>query len=435
MNRVINGAARDKSLVVLGGGFGGVTATKRLERTLPPDWQITLLSLNNYITYQPLLPEVVGASVLPGHVVAPLRQIVRRARVCMVTVTGIDTEARQISYLGEGSGIVGYDHLIIACGVEANLRLVEGMASYSLPLKTLGDALFLRNRIVVRLEQAELQPNDELRRWLTSFVVVGGGFSGVETAGELIDFIYASLRYYPRIHRDDIRITLLHSSDRLLPELSPGLGQIALKKMQSRGLEARLNARAVRVDDRAVYLDNGAVIQAGTVICTIGTIASSLVQDLPVATQRGRLVTNADLSVAGLEHVWAIGDCALVPNAYDDKPCPPTAQFAERQARTLARNIVAKTRGRATTAFSYRPMGQLASIGHNNAVAEILGIRVSGFIAWLMWRGLFLLRIPTLGRKVRLYLEWNWAMFFPPDTTHFSFARTKRKPKVVVNRE
>src|SRR5262249_23329436 len=233
-----------KNLVVVGGGFAGTRVARALEHTLPPDWTLTLVSQENFITFNPLLPEVVGASILPGHVIAPHRQMIHRGHVCMAQVTEIDTINRTIHYLGEGPGTMRYDEMVLACGTNANLDVVRGMAAYALPLKTLGDALFLRNRIIARLEQAELQPNAMHRRWLTTFIIVGGGFSGVETAGELSDFLYASLRYYKRISVDELRIVLLHSGDRLLPELSAALGTFTLRKMRGRGIDVRLGTCA-----------------------------------------------------------------------------------------------------------------------------------------------------------------------------------------------
>ncbi len=415
-----------KSLIVVGGGFAGTRVSQELEHTLPPDWTLTLMSQENFITFNPLLPEVVGASILPGHVIAPHRQMLHCSQVCMAQVIEIDTAAKVVHHLGEGTGALRYDQLVLACGTNANLDLVKGMGQYALPLKTLGDALFLRNRIIARLEQAELQPDPDHRRWLTTFIVVGGGFSGVETVGELVDFLHASLQYYKRIRAEDLRIVLLHSGDRLLPELSARLGAFTLRKMHYRGVEVRLGARAAHVTDRGVHLDCGDIIEGGTVVCTIGTQPNSLVEQLPAARNRGRLVVSADMSVPGLEGVWAAGDCAAVVNAFDAKICPPTAQFAEAHARQLAANIVARLNGLPTTPFRHRPKGQLASVGHNKAVAEIAGVKLSGFIAWLLWRGLYLLRIPTLARKSRLFLEWNWAMFFPPDIAHFGYRRSQR---------
>jgi NADH:ubiquinone reductase (H+-translocating) len=413
-----------KNIVIIGGGFAGARLAERLEGGLPDGWQVTLLSRENFITYNPLLPEVVGASLLPGHVIAPLRQVSRRTRVCMVQVTDIDLAARTVQYLGEGSGVIPYDELVLACGQSADLSLVKGMARYALPLKTLGDALFMRNRAIVRLEQAELQPDAGLRRWLTSFIVIGGGFSGVEVAGGLMDFLRASRRYYRSI--DDLRVTLVHSGERLLPELTPELGRFAEHRMREQGIDVRLNARCARVDDRGIALKDGEILTAGTVICTIGTAQNPLIAALPLPKQRGRLEVAPDMSVASAPGVWALGDCAAVPNARDGSVSPPTAQFAERQARVLAANLVRKAHGEPTRPFRYRPVGQLAAIGHNKAVAEICGIKLAGFAAWLLWRGVYLLKIPTLGRKVRLFLEWNWAMFFPPDISHLGYARTRR---------
>jgi NADH dehydrogenase len=415
-----------KNLVIVGGGFAGTRTARRLQHRLPPGWTLTLISQENFITFNPLLPEVVGASIMPGHVTAPHRQMIHCSQVCMAQVSEIDSAARLIYYLGEGPGVLNYDQLVLTCGTNANLDVVKGMSQNGLPLKTLGDALFLRNHIIARLEQAELQPDPDHRRWLTSFIVVGGGFSGVETAGELVDFLYASLKYYQRISCEDLRIVLLHSGDRLLPELSVRLGEFTLRKMRHRGIDVRLGARAARVTDRHVLLESGEILAGGTVISTIGTQPNSLLASIPAIKSRGRLVVNPDMSVPGLDGVWAAGDCAAVINALDDKVCPPTAQFAEAQADQLAANILAHLAGKPTKPFRFRPKGQLSSIGHNSAVAEVLGVRLSGFIAWLMWRGLSLLRIPTLARKTRLFLEWNWAMFFPPDIAHLGYRRTLR---------
>jgi NADH:quinone reductase (non-electrogenic) len=416
----MNEHIEQRNIVIVGGGFAGIELARRLERRLPACWQTTLLSQDNFVTYNPLLPEVVGASVLPGHVVAPLRQMVKRARVRMVTVSEIDLADKTVSYLGEGAGVMHYDQLVLACGQQANL------ARYALPLKTLGDALFLRNRVVSRLEHAELQPNAELRRWLLTFVVIGGGFSGVEVAGELVDFLRASIRFYPNIRMEDIKVVLVHGTDRLLPELTASLSDYALRQMQMDGLDIRLHARVVNIDDGGVELGDGMRIRAGTVVCTIGTKANALLNDIGLPMERGRIATAADMSVPQFPGVWAIGDCAAVPNAYDQRTAPPTAQFAVRQARQVAANICAKLRDEPTKPFSYRPMGQLSSVGHNRAVAELFGLRVSGFVAWLIWRGVYLLKVPTLARKVRLFLEWNWAMFFPPDLSHFSYRLTPR---------
>ena len=419
-----------KNVIIVGGGFAGVALAKALESCMPTEWQIYLLSQENFITYSPLLPEVVGASLLPGHVLAPLRQMLNRTRIRMVSVTKIDVEHRRVHYQGREMGYLDYDQLVVACGVDANLEVVEGMGEHGLPLKTVGDALFLRNRIIERLEQATIEPDTNIRRWLTTFIVVGGGFSGVEVAGELFDFLCAAVKYYKNVTKGDCSVVLLQGIDRLLPEVSPRLGKYALDVMRKRGLDVRLNAQADRVDECSVRLNSGEIIEGGTVICTIGTMPRSFTLSLPFPKVRGRIQAAADMSVPGYEGIWALGDCAVVPNEHDREVSPPTAQFADRQAKQLAVNIAATVRGEATKPFSYRSIGQLVAIGHNKAVAELFGLRISGFIAWLLWRGTYLLKIPTLARKVRLFLEWNWAMFFPPDIAHLGFVRTHRKTHV-----
>jgi NADH dehydrogenase len=425
-----NPAGADRSgaprIVIIGGGFAGATAARALERRLPTA-DIHLVSAENHLTYNPLLPEVVGASVLPGHVVAPLRQMVHRARVHQVRVTAVDTTARRVHYDGGcESGSLGYDHLVLACGSSANLRMIPGMAEHALPLKTVGDALFLRNRVISRLEDAELTDNPTLRRWLTTFVVVGGGFSGVEVAGEISDFLTESGRWYSHSQLEPPRVVIVHGGPHLLPELPERLGRFTERKLARHGgVEVRLNSRSDAIDARGVTLDNGSRIEAGTVVSTIGTAPSPLIEALPAEKQRGRLRVDADMSVPGLPGVWAIGDCAAVPNSYGDgAPCPPTAQFALRQGPQLAANIARRKRGEPTRPFGYRPKGLMSAIGHNRAVARVWSINLSGFIPWLLWRGFYLLYIPTFARKARVYLEWNWAMFFPPDIAHLRFTRT-----------
>jgi len=417
---------RPPRVVIIGGGFAGATAARALERRLRSA-DIRLLAAENHLTYNPLLPEVVGASVLPGHVVAPLRQMVSRAKVHQVQVTAIDTAAREVHFrAGQESGSFGYDHLVLACGSRANLHMIPGMAEHALPLKTVGDALFLRNRVIARLEQAELTDNPTLRRWLTTFVVVGGGFSGVEVAGEISDFLTASTRWYQTLEAEPPRVVIVHGGPHLLPELPERLGRFTAREMALHGgVEMRLKSRSRAIDARGVILDNGSRIDAGTVISTIGTAPSPLIESLPAEKTRGRLRVDADMSVPGLPGAWAIGDCAAVPNDRENSaPCPPTAQFALRQGPQLAANIARRERGETTRSFGYRPKGLMSAIGHNRAVARVYGINLSGFIPWLLWRGFYLLYMPTFARKVRVYLEWNWAMFFPPDIAHLRFTRT-----------
>ncbi len=413
-----------KRLVIIGGGFAGVTLAAKLEKTMPKDWDIYLLSKTNFITYNPLLPEVIGASILPGHVQAPIRLILKRTRIRMVTVDSIDYQSRTIHYHNNRAGSLGFEQIVIAGGVQANTEMLPGLNEHTFPLKTVGDALTIRNQVVERLEQATIHPDQEERKALTTFAILGGGFSGVETAGELEDFLCSAQRFYKNVEQQDCRVILIHGTDRLLPELSEKLSATTLKNFEKRGIEVHLNERAERVEKGNIALKSGKSIAATTIVCTIGTTPHTFVDDPAIPSQRGKIVTNPDMSVEGVEGVWALGDCALVPNERSGSFSPPTAQFADRQAKILAKNIVAKLRGIETQKFSYKPQGMLASIGHNKAVAEVFGVRFSGLIGFMLWRGIYLLKVPTLARKVRLFLEWNWAMFFPPDIAHLGFKRS-----------
>jgi len=414
-----------KKLVIIGGGFSGVVLARKLESTLPEDWNIYLLSKTNFITYNPLLPEVIGASVLPGHVQAPYRLMLKRTKIRMVTVDSIDYENKTVHYHNNIEDSLTFDHIVLAVGVKANMTMMPGLEEHTLPLKTVGDALQIRNQVVERLEQATIHADPERRKKLTSFIVLGGGFSGVETAGELEDFITSAQRFYKNVDRENCRIIIIHGTERLLPELSETLSQRTLDNFKKRNIEVHLNARASEIEDEKVILNNGEVIEGATIICTIGTIAHDFVADPFLPCERGKVVTNPDMSVGDSGWLWAMGDCAMIPNAKTDSICPPTAQFADRQAKVLAKNIVASISGKPTKPFGYIPIGMMASIGHNKAVAEVYGIPFSGLIGFMIWRAVYLSKVPTLARKIRLFLEWNWAMVFPPDIAHLGFKRSK----------
>ena len=412
------------NLVIAGGGFAGTALARRLEQRLPEDWQVILLSQENCITYNPLLAEVVGASMLPGHAVAPIRQIVKRTCFYMATVTDIDFARREVHYRAERAGVLRYDQLVLACGLTVNVAMLPGMSDHALPLRTVGDALYLRNRVLARMEHAEMEDDPERRRWLTTFIVVGGGLSGVEVAGELSDFVRASRRYYPNIDARDCPVIVLHGGDRILPELDAGLADFALTKMQDRGIDFHLNTLVARADDRGVQLQSGERIDGGTVICAVGTAPTELVAKLPLPKQRGRIETAPDMSVPGHPNMWALGDCAMVVNAHDGRLSPPTAQFATRQAEQLAENLLRSLRGEPTVPFSYKSRGQFSTIGHQRAVAEVFGVRLSGLVPWILRRGVYLANFPTFARKVRVMFEWIWTCLFPPDIAHLSLTRT-----------
>jgi NADH dehydrogenase len=418
----------DKRIVIVGGGFAGTTLARALERRLPPGYRIVLVSEESYTTFNPMLAEVVGASVFPEHVVAPIRQMLRPgspSQFIMGRVTAVDVARRHLrAQTLAGLQEIDYEHLVLAFGTRANLDLLPGLAQHALPLKLVGDATHIRNRVLQQVARIELETDPVVRRRLGHFIVIGGGFSGVEVAGALSDFLGGATRYYPRVAPGELQVTVLEVGDRLLAELPESLGQAAARSMQSRRIMLRLQARAVRVDADGVLLADGQSLAGATVICTIGTRPNPLVDQLALPTQRGRIETAADLSVVGRPGVWAIGDCALVRNGATQAFAPPTAQFAVAQAQALARNIVASLAGRSTTAFSHASRGMMATTGHHRGVAQLFGLQLRGLPAWLLWRAYYLMLMPTLGRKVRIWLEWSWSLFFAADITHLRFTRT-----------
>jgi NADH dehydrogenase len=412
--------------VIAGGGFAGTTLARALERCLPAGWQVVLVSEESYTTFHPMLAEVVGAGVFPEHVIAPIRAMLRSARFIMGRVQRVDAKRGTLECATlAGRHEIAYDHLVLAIGQRANLDIIPGLAEHALPLKLVGDAMHIRNRVLQRLAQIELRDDAQERASLGHFVVIGGGFSGVEVAGALADFIGSAQRFYRRIRPDELRVTLLHDGDRLLPELPAFLGESAARSLRHRGVEVRLRTRAVRVAPRAVELTDGPALAAATSVCTIGTRSNPLVERLGLTMRRGRIVTEPDGSIAGHPGLWALGDCAATPNAADGQISAPTAQFAIAQAEQLALNLIAHIEGAPTRAFSHRSRGMMATTGHHKGVAQVFGVRLTGLPAWLMWRAYYLMRVPTLGRKVRIWVEWTWSLFFPADITHLRFTRTE----------
>jgi NADH:ubiquinone reductase (H+-translocating) len=414
-----------RSIIVVGGGFAGTTVARRLAGRLPANVTLTLVSEESYTTFNPMLPEAVGASIFPEQVVAPLREIIRPGamqRFIMGRVMGVDLPSRSLRCATlAGERMLPYDHLVLAFGNRARLDLLPGMAEHALPLKTVGDAMEIRNTVLRRVARIELETDPALRCALGHFVVVGGGFSGVEVAGELVDCLRSIRRFYPRVAGHELQVTVLQDLDRLLPELPPGLGLAALKSLRARGVQVRLQTRAAAVFERAVQLASGESLATSTVISTIGTQPNALVTGLKLPAERGRVKVAADLSVPGHPGLWALGDCALVPNAHDGKAAPPTAQFAVREGALLASNLLAALRGGATRPFSHRSLGAMASIGHMKGVAQAFGVPLSGLPTWLLWRAYYLSQMPTLRRKLRIFVEWTWGMFFSTDITHLRF--------------
>ncbi len=412
-------------VVIVGGGFAGVKCAKVLGASKKVN--VTLFNPVNHMVFTPLLADVAGSSLNPRAITAPLRQMLKNVHCRSERVLEVDPEARELTYQRyDGSiGRTGFDELVIAVGNRVDLGRVPGMVTNALPLKSIGDAIAMRQRVMERLEQADACEDSDRRRWLTSFVVIGGGFSGVEVAGEINDLAQHALKYYDNILPDDIQVTLIHSREQILPEVNSRLRDFAIARMKKHGVKFVLQARASVVTRRGVELNSGEMIEGGTVVCTIGNTATDLVQRLAVETEGGRVVTDPDMQVKGHPGLWAVGDCAWVPNQHDGKTAPPTAQFAERQGRQAAQNILRKVAGSATRPFSFKPVGVAAGIGGRRGVAELLGVRVAGFPAFWLWRSAFLVKLPSFLQKIKVGFDWAFELVFPREISAFNGAGTQ----------
>ncbi len=409
-------------IVILGGGFAGVTTAEHLEQEFGPDpsVEITLVSDTNALLFTPMLAEVATSSLEPTHISSPLRTSLRRTNVVRGGVDAIDLERRRVLLRSDGGSSgddeISYDHLVLALGSVSNYLGMDSLRKNALDFKTLADAIRIRNHTIDMFERADRETDPEIRRPMLNFVVAGGGFAGAELAGGLNDFVRGMLALYPNVSKEEVRVTVLHSRNRILPELSESLAAYALERMDARGVTFKLNTRVADARRGVVVLDSGEEIRAETLVWTAGTTPNPLLKDLPVGLdKRGAVPVDENLAVPDHAGVWALGDCAAVTDAKTGKPCPPTAQFALREAYTLAHNIHASVRGRPPRAFHFSGLGTLAVVGHHTACAEIKGLRFSGLLAWMMWRAIYLSKLPGLERKVRVFVDWNIELFFPRD--------------------
>ena len=409
-------------IVVVGGGFGGVAAAQHLERIYAarPEIEITLVSRSNSLLFTPMLAEVAGSSLEGRHISSPLRAICRRTRVREAIVDHVDLNRQQLTMRERGvSGAtaLGYDQLVLALGSVPDYRSIPGLAEHATTLKTLADAERLRSQLIGNLEQADVEHDPATRRALLTTVVAGGGFAGTETVAELFDLAHNTVRYYRSIHPSELRFVLVHSQDRILPELSADLAEFSRSRLEARGIEVRLGVRVSGADGQRVHLDDGSSIRARTVVWTAGNQPHPVIQDLRCEhDRRGAVLTDETMRVVGQQNVWAIGDCARIPVVGDpDSTHPPTAQHALRQGKAVARNIARHLDGRPPEPFDFTTIGVLVALGHRTAAAEIAGRRFSGFPAWFLWRTVYLAKLPGLERKVRVAIDWTIDLFFPRD--------------------
>ena len=408
-------AAPAPRVVIVGGGFGGVGAARRFERLNMRGHRIdvTLISDSNYLLFTPMLAEVASGGLEAQHISSPVRAAASHTRFRHGRVAGIDVARRRVVL--EGGESIGYEHLVLAVGSVPYFPDLPGVAEHALTLKSLRDAVRLRERVLALLERADQEADPAERRRLLTFVVAGGGFAGTEAVAELYDLTHDVLHFYPGIDPDEPRFVLVHSDQRILPELSARLGNYALEKLRSRGIEFRLGVRATAATARTVHLDDGEVIETATFVWTAGNRPNPMLRTLPGESgRRGSVVVDRALRAFGMDRVWAIGDCARIP-AEDGAFQPPTAQHAIREGKMVADNIAAVLRGRRPRPFRFRTLGTFVALGHRTAAGEIRGRPFSGLGAWLLWRGVYLAKLPGVERRVRVLLDWVLDAAFPRD--------------------
>ena len=404
-------------IVIAGGGFAGLYAAMHFDKRLArrADVEVTLISRENFIFFTPLLHEVAAGDLYPGDIVNPLRRILRHVKFVDADVQAIDLNARRIHCIASVADRdleFEFDHLLLTLGSETNFFNMDGVRDWSVTMKSLSDAALLRNRMVALLEEASLQTDEAARRQLLTFVTAGGGFSGTETTGAVNDFVRETMRYYPQLCEDLIRVVVVHPGNFILPELGEELGRYAERKLRERKVEVIKGARVANYDGVVVTLSDGTSIPAATLIWTAGVKPSPVIAQLPCEKERGRLLVSEYLAVTGVPGLWAAGDCAAVPILNTENFHPPTAQHGLREGVTVAKNIEAMILDRSLKPFRFKMLGQLASIGHHTGVAMVFGIKFSGFIAWWFWRSVYLMKLPGLAKKLRVMASWTLDLFF-----------------------
>jgi NADH dehydrogenase len=369
-----------------------------------------------------MLHEVAASDLDLTHIVNPVRKLLKRVQFFDGDVDSIDLHGRKV-FVSHGaehhSHELNYDHLVIALGSITNFFDLPGLEERALTMKSLGDAIYLRNKLIAHLEEADFECCALERQELLTFVVAGGGFAGVETIASLNDFVREALTFYPHLREDMLRVVLVHPGPVILPELGEKLGAYAQEKLAARQVEIRVNTRVTGVSARGVELSDGSAILSKSLVWTAGTSPNPLLEQLPCPKERGRLLVNEFLEVPEWPGVWALGDCALVPDRKSGKFYPPTAQHALREGKVVAENLLATIRGGRKKPFVFNTIGQLATIGRRTGVANIMGINFSGFLAWWLWRTIYLSKLPRFEKKLRVALDWTLDLLFSKDLVQF----------------
>jgi NADH dehydrogenase len=432
--------AKKSRVLILGGGFAGLYAAMRLDRTLArrPHVDITLVNRENFFLFTPMLHEIAASDLDITHIVNPIRKLLRNVEFFHGEVDLIDLEEKRVKLFhgpNRHCHELFYDYLVIALGSTTNFFNLPGLQEQALTMKSLGDAIHLRNRLIDLLEEADFECAVGERRDLLTVVVAGGGFAGTETIAAVNDFLREATKYYPHFAEDQIRTVLVHPGPLILPELGEQLGVYAQRKLAERKVEIRINTKVTAVSERGIELSDATFIKARTLIWTAGTSPNAILASLPCKKERGRLVVNEYMEIPGWPSVWALGDCAVVPDPRTGHPYPPTAQHAMRQGKTVAKNVEAAIVGGNRKPFVFSTIGLLAAIGRRTGVAQILGVNFSGFIAWFLWRTIYLSKLPRLEKKLRVALDWTLDLFFSKDLVHFMILRAQTMSRQEAGRD
>jgi NADH dehydrogenase len=410
--------ASNTRIVVVGGGYVGMYTALRLQKKLRRgEAEVTVIDPQPHMTYQPFLPEAAAGSIEPRHVVVPLRRVLRKCHHLTGRVTSINHAAREVTVELVSGNVttLGYDVLVVAPGSVARVLPVPGLAEHGIAFKTVGEAIYLRNHVLSRLDAAATTIDPGLRRRLLTFLVVGGGYAGIEALAELQDMARYATRYYENIAPEDQRWVLVEAAGRIMPEVGPRMGRYTVERLMEAGIEVFLDTRVKSMEGGHVVLDDGTEFDTDTIVWTAGVKPNPMLDhtDLP-RDARGRVECSAELQVVGMPDVFSAGDCASVPDLSKDDPearTSPSAQHAVRQAKVLADNVVAHLRGRPLKQYKHSYAGSVASLGLYKGVAEIYGVKLRGIVAWFMHRTYHVSRMPTWNRRIRILVDWTGALF------------------------
>jgi NADH dehydrogenase len=419
MMRETSEKTRRTHIVILGGGFAGVEAARYLDRTAAnrADVEVTLVNRDNFTLFTPMLDEVASGDLEPAQICNPLRKLFRHVTVLSGEIKAIDLAARQVT-LSYGIGLLTrelpFDHLVLALGSETNYSEIPGVAAHALGIKTLGDAVMLRAKVIAMLEAASIESDLGRRKRMLTFVVAGSGFAGVETMGAINDLARESLPHYGRVDPREVRVVLI-GGKAILPEIGEALGLYTQEKLRERQIEVKIGAKVIAYEDGAVRCSDGEAIPSETLVWAAGVSPSPILKDIPWELEKGKVVVRSTLEVPQTPGVWAVGDCAAILDPTSKLPYPPTAQHALREGRHAAKNICARLKGKRTLPFTYKAPGQLATIGRRTGVANIFGLKFSGVVGWVLWRTVYLLKLPRLEKKLRVGLQWALDAVFDRD--------------------